>query len=54
MIKSINDDFLTIRHHGRQYFLEMHPSGFSRVLHDYLNERKGFVVWKDMVESLLV
>ena len=42
-----------IRTGGRQLFLQAKPENFSRVLHDYTDERKGFVVWKDSLEERL-
>lgn len=42
-----------IRAGGRQLFLQAKPENFSRVLHDYTDERKGFVVWKDGLEERL-
>ena len=43
-----------IRNDGRQVFLETNPINFSRILHDYSDERKGFVLWKDALEERLV
>ena len=43
-----------IRNEGRQVFLETNPINFSRILHDYSDERKGFVLWKDALEERLV
>jgi hypothetical protein len=42
-----------IRNDGRQAFLESQPVNFSRVLHDYSDEQKGFVLWKGLVEERL-
>ena len=53
-LKRIDQDLNIIRQHGRQYFLDTQPSAFSRVLHDYSDGRKGFVVWKDLLEERLV
>ena len=52
-LKHIDHDLNIIRQHGRQYFLDMQPAGFSRVVHDYSEGRKGFVVWKDLVGERL-
>lgn len=52
-LKRIDHDLNIIRQHGRQYFLDTQPAGFSRVVHDYSEGRKGFVVWKDLVEERL-
>ncbi len=52
-LKRIDQDLSIIRQHGRQHFLDTQPAGFSRVVHDYSEGRKGFVVWKDGVEERL-
>jgi hypothetical protein len=43
-----------IRTKGREAFLESRPENFSRVFHDYSDERKGFILWKDNLEERLV
>ena len=52
--REIDRDIETIRNKGRQFFLEQERVNFSRVLHDYSDERKGFVIWKDQLEERLV
>ena len=52
-LKLIDDDLNTIRNKGRQLFLENIPTNFSRVHHDYSDDRKGFVIWKDLLEERL-
>ncbi len=42
-----------IRNNGRQAFLESQPQNFTRILHDYSDERKGFIIWKDFLEEIL-
>lgn len=42
-----------IRTSGRQAYLEANPSDFSRIVHDYSNDQKGFIVWKDLLEEKL-
>jgi hypothetical protein len=54
ILRTIDQDLNLIRTKGRQAFLANHPDNFSRILHDYSDERKGSVVWKDMVEERLV
>lgn len=49
----IDQQLNVIRNEGRQKFLETNPQNFSKVLHDYSDERKGFVVWKDLLEERL-
>lgn len=53
-LRAIDQDLNIIRNKGRQVFLENQLSNFSRILHDYSNERKGFIIWKDMVEERLI
>jgi len=43
-----------IRKHGRQVFLTAPPENFSRILHDYSDDQKGFILWKDMLNERLV
>lgn len=53
-IREIDQDLNVIRNKGRQHFLENHPENFSRIIHDYSEERKGFVIWRDLLEERLV
>lgn len=54
-ITKVNTDLKTIREQGRQYFLEIvSPYNFSKILHDYSEERKGFIAWKSKLEELLL
>ena len=53
-LKEIDQHLDIIRNKGRQVFLASPPENFSRLLHDYSNEQKGFVIWKDIVEERLV
>ena len=43
-----------IKQTGRQNFLEKENSNFSRVLHDYSDAKKGFIVWKGSLEERLI
>jgi superfamily II DNA or RNA helicase len=43
-----------IKQNGRQPFLEKERGNFSRVVHDYTDAKKGFVVWKGMLEEKVV
>ena len=43
-----------IKQNGRQVFLEKESNNFSRVVHDYADTKKGFVVWKGMLEEKLM
>jgi hypothetical protein len=53
-IWEINTQLTKIRNEGRQIFLGTNPINFSRILHDYSDERKGFVLWKGELEQRLV
>jgi len=50
---SIESALNTIRNEGRLVYLESQPGNFSRIIHDYTNDRKGFVQWRDMLEEKL-
>lgn len=52
-LKEIDLSINVIRNEGRQIFLESQPQNFTRILHDYIDERKGFVIWKDLLEEVL-
>lgn len=54
MVETINRDLGMIRSEGRQTFLEKPPEDFSRLIHDYSDQRKGFVIWKDRLEEKLL
>ncbi len=40
-----------IRTKGRQEYLETNPANFSRIVHDYSDDQKGFIIWKDLLEE---
>ncbi|MBC5837634.1 DEAD/DEAH box helicase [Flavobacterium muglaense] len=52
-LKQVDNYLNTIRNDGRQSFIENPPDNFSRILHDYSTDRKGFVIWKDLIEERL-
>lgn len=52
-LHSIDNDLNKIRNEGRFVFLQSAPINFSRILHDYSDEKKGFVIWKDDLEQHL-
>ena len=52
-LKEIDKQLNIIRNKGRQSFLEIQPENFSRILHDYSDKQKGFIIWKDMLEERL-
>jgi superfamily II DNA or RNA helicase len=52
-IREIDKLLGIIRSKGRQEYLETSPINFSRIVHDYSDDQKGFIVWKDMLEEKL-
>jgi superfamily II DNA or RNA helicase len=50
-LKTIDEHLSIIRNKGRQTFLDTKPENFSRILHDYSDTQKGFVIWKDLLEE---
>ena len=50
-LNTIDQHLTMIRNMGRQTFLESKPDNFSRILHDYTDSNKGFVIWKDLLEE---
>jgi hypothetical protein len=54
MLKEIDQDLGNIRAKGRQAFIEKPRENFSRIIHDYTDVKKGFILWKDQLQSRLV
>ncbi len=52
-LQNIDRQLNQIRNEGRQQFLASAPEDFSKLLHDYSEEQKGFVIWKDLLEERL-
>lgn len=52
-IKLIDKELNIIREKGRQAYIDTTPNSFSRIVHDYSNENKGFATWKDLLEERL-
>lgn len=52
-LRLVDEHLNLIMNKGRQVFLEKVPDNFSRIVHDYSDERKGFVTWKDLLEERL-
>ena len=50
-LKEIDQHLSIIKNKGRQVFLEDQPENFSRILHDYSDDKKGFIIWKDLLEE---
>ncbi len=53
-LKQIDADIAKIRENGRQAYVESQPEYFSRIVHDYSDNQKGFVIWKDFLEEKLL
>nr|WP_315242741.1 DEAD/DEAH box helicase family protein [uncultured Flavobacterium sp.] len=53
-IKQIDKELNIIREKGRQTYLETFPKNFSRIVHDYSDNNKGFTAWKGQLEERLV
>jgi len=50
----IDRDLNIIRNKGRQLFLKNQPENFSKIIHDYSDDRNGFVLWKFNIEERLI
>ncbi len=50
-LRQVDNYLNSIRNNGRQTFIENPPDNFSRILHDYSADRKGFVIWKDLLQE---
>ncbi|TCN57626.1 DEAD/DEAH box helicase [Flavobacterium circumlabens] len=53
-IKQIDTQLSIIREKGRQTYLETNPQNFSRIVHDYSRNAKGFMIWKGQLEERLI
>jgi superfamily II DNA or RNA helicase len=53
-LKELDRQLDIIRKQGRHAFITTTPENFSRIVHDYSNEQKGFITWKYMLEERLV
>jgi len=53
-LKEIDLQLSLIRNEGRQTFLKSQPVNFSRIVHDYSDERKGFIIWKDLLRERII
>lgn len=45
-LKQIDNDLNVMRNQGRNAFLDTQSANFTRLIHDYTDDRKGFVSWK--------
>lgn len=50
-VKEIDQQLNVIRNKSRQAFMDANPDNFSRLLHDYSDEMKEFIIWKDLLEE---
>lgn len=50
-LQLIDQDLGSVRAKGRQAFIETLPENFSRIIHDYTDKRKGFILWKSLLEE---
>ena len=48
-LKEIEQHLSIIKNKGRQVFLETQSANFTRILHDYSDNNKGFIIWKDLL-----
>ena len=53
VIEKIDQAIQLVKISGRQQYLESSPIDFSRVIHDYQDEKKGFIKWRDALDRLL-
>ncbi|MHA7943662.1 DEAD/DEAH box helicase [Formosa sp. 3Alg 14/1] len=53
-LERINKNLNWIRNNGRQSFFETERENFSRIIHDYSEDRRGFYKWKNALEERLV
>jgi len=52
-VKQIDDQLSIIREKGRQTFLENSPENFAKIIHDYSDNKKGFIIWISAIEELI-
>ena len=53
-LKEIDQDLGFIRSNGRQTFIDKPRENFSRIIHDYTDMKKGFIFWRDQLQSRLI
>jgi hypothetical protein len=52
-VKQIDNQLSIIREKGRQAFLENSPENFTKIMHDYPENKKGFILWKSALEEVI-
>ena len=50
-LKQLNKILDSIKNNGRQNFLKTNPENFSKILHEYNEEEKGFYRWKNALDE---
>ncbi|MBK5215061.1 MAG: DEAD/DEAH box helicase [Flavobacteriaceae bacterium] len=53
-LNQIENQLNIIKEKGRQAFLENSPENFTRILHDYSEKNKGFIIWKSILEEKII
>ena len=53
-LNQIEEIITGIKKSGRQDYLKQEHLNFSRILHDYLDLKKGFINWKGLLEERLI
>ena len=53
-VKQIDKELNIIKEKGRQAYLETNPQNFSRIVHDYSDNNKGFIIWKGLLEERII
>lgn len=52
-VKEIDKQLNIIREKGREAFLKTNPENFTRIIHDYSVNNKGFILWKSILEEIV-
>jgi cytochrome b involved in lipid metabolism len=52
-VRQIDNQLSIIREKGRQTFLENTPENFTKIIHDYSDDKKGFIIWKSALEEVV-
>lgn len=52
-VKQIDNQLSIIREKGRQVFLTNTPENFTRIIHDYSDNKKGFILWKSTLDEII-
>ncbi|MCZ4319038.1 hypothetical protein O4H26_08555 [Aequorivita viscosa] len=53
-LNQIENQLNIIKEKGRQAFLEKSPENFTRIMHDYSEKNKGFIIWKSILEEKII